>query len=131
MWRSFLTEFFENIQKWRFCKCRSVHIRQTSHIKVTNVCKYIFATYGQFVLVFVLIYAWTDYCELVLIRRYHVLLGWPSRGILYILILYCSSVCLDPFYIVAILFEHTVDIKTYVEQIVTGRVWMNRLLIQQ
>ena len=42
-------EFLENIR--RFCKCRSAHISHTSHIKVTYVCIYIFATYGQFVLV--------------------------------------------------------------------------------
>ena len=42
MWRSFLTEFFENNQKLWFCKCRSAHIRHTSHIKETNVCIYMY-----------------------------------------------------------------------------------------
>ena len=44
-------EFLENIQKWRFCKCWSAHIRHASYTKVTNVCIYIFSTHGQFVLV--------------------------------------------------------------------------------
>ena len=48
MWRSFQTEFFENIQNEDFANA-DLH---TSHTRVTNVCIYIFATYGQFVLVF-------------------------------------------------------------------------------
>ena len=42
---------FGNIQKLRFCKCRSAHIRHTNVIISNNVCIYIFAIYGQFVLV--------------------------------------------------------------------------------
>ena len=33
-------------------KCRSAHIKHTSHTKERNVSIYIFATYGQFVLVY-------------------------------------------------------------------------------
>ena len=49
VWSSILTEFLVNIQYEDFANA-DLH---TSHTKVTNVCIYIFATYGQFVLVFI------------------------------------------------------------------------------